>query len=769
MTESENTANTVTASRSQPLALTVTPARLGEQIFRCALPFAPGFLTAGQGLVASYGDRECTADVRVLTWHPAAENQRRSIRRAMVTFSWTFADQEPMTFALRPVAAPQVPQATWPVQVDVDGDAVHVVYGQGTSIRARLIAPARSSDRPGDETIVEDGSCFKWRVTQLDDSRFPRRIEVRVDRLGTVTLVGHVQRLDADDGYAPTLGWQVDITDVPGSAQRSGAVLEELDEARSVPAQGMSHSFEEGIPCRLVIGDGQLSIAHPAATFKRCGGVTVSRQEVDRLVYTYARCTAGDRVPMQEAAWRRAELVISPTGAAPLTSSLQYSHDWCVDGRLWDALYDTGERSEAVDREPFPALLAYHHEATLHSALVGDDWGNVTSFDDQRPNGVVLGMNRLNHGVPLFYEGYRTGDRRLVETAIQWCDDFYDQSVWWGKDSSGGTRYNNVLAIGGDALDGDDHYMWRSNRSVDFCTKGFDAFYLAYEETGDPRMMEALEAQVAYSRVHAHANDRTGKTRNVGIARDFARLYRYTGDEGYRREALRLFHELCEMLSTGDLFAESGRPLEDNLPFIDEDKVGYNHPFAKPYILGYALESLPYVAEIAPDEPRLRQVIRAVADYMAESQDPLGGWRYPHPRSSGMIMNQALEHAWQLTLADRVLGVDEAHLDAIERALRQRIWVWRKTGRIYNYHTGWERATGAVTTGEEMERLYAYPEQRDGARDYVEGQPLVGGSSPEGLVYLGDVLTFYLEHRSAERLLAPPEEGEPLGKVLNRL
>ena len=97
-------------------------------------------------------------------------------------------------------------------------------------------------------------------------------------------------------------------------------------------------------------------------------------------------------------------------------------------------------------------------------------------------------------------------------------------------------------------------------------------------------------------------------------------------------------------------------------PFIDDDQTGYKHPFAKPYIIGYALAGLPALAKHVPDEPKLRDVIRAVADFLAASQDPLGGWRYPHPRSSHLSLAQAMEHAWQLVQADRFLGAQERHL-----------------------------------------------------------------------------------------------------------
>ena len=70
----------------------------------------------------------------------------------------------------------------------------------------------------------------------------------------------------------------------------------------------------------------------------------------------------------------------------------------------------------------------------------------------------------------------------------------------------------------------------------------------------------------------------------------------------------------------------------------------------------------------------------------------VGGWRYPHPRSSYVILSQAMEHAWQLVQADRFLGPQEHHLDAIERVLRQRLHVWQKTGRCLNGLGGWEIA-----------------------------------------------------------------------------
>jgi len=88
---------------------------------------------------------------------------------------------------------------------------------------------------------------------------------------------------------------------------------------------------------------------------------------------------------------------------------------------------------------------------------------------------------------------------------------------------------------------------------------------------------------------------------------------------------VRLFGELRPKISTGDLFDQGGKPLDAVVPFIDNDKVGGGYGYAKPYIIGYALCGLPELMRYAPDEPKLRDVVKAVADFLADSQDPIAG------------------------------------------------------------------------------------------------------------------------------------------------
>ncbi|MEI6916064.1 MAG: hypothetical protein WCL39_13090, partial [Armatimonadota bacterium] len=331
----------------------------------------------------------------------------------------------------------------------------------------------------------------------------------------------------------------------------------------------------------------------------------------------------------------------------------------------------------------------------------------------------------------------------------------------------GGTRYNNAQ-LQNDEHKGDTSFMWRSNDAVSFCTKGYDSFFLAYEETGDPRMAVALRWQVDYAKRSLHAGART--TRNIGDVSDFMRLYNCTGDESCLYEALRLFRELKATLSADNLFTESGLPIEKDPPFIDDDQMGYQHPFAKPYIIGYALEGLPSLARHCPGEPRLRDTVRAAAHFLAQSEDPIGGWRYPHPASLRVLTNQSMEHAAQMARAAAYLESRGqpigSLLDGIEKVLQARVLVWQKTGQVFGGLNSWEEARGLLKEPKAVYDLYKKPADRIPSRDYTEGAIGLGYSGPEGLVYFPKVLSFYLAHRPASALFKPNPQ---LQQVLDRL
>ncbi len=745
------------APRDDPSAITVTPAATGEQLVRAALPLPRGLLREDQAFSISDGKRNFAAAVRPLSWHPATNGEPKSARRALVTFPFSFRTTEPVKFSLGPVAPRKSSPRALPVTAALRGETITLTWKNGPRVETSLLAPARTSTEAPRLEVVEENDAYRWLRWHFSDPHWPRIIELRCDALGGVVLIAHLQRNLPADGRAPGFGW---------SAKTQAPFLTGQSTNATLHLKGVSfrHSFADGAEARFVLGKDGLAFYHPAAPLKRRGHIDIAFSKPGQLDYRYLRCTAEEEVPMQSATWQRAEMVIAPSHLAQLSATLESPHTVVVSPARWQELY--GVEGEPATLPPeLNSLVSYHRNAIVRSMAVGDDWGNVIGYTDGTQHGGTIGMNRLNHCAAIFEEGWRSGDRRLLETGVLWCDNFFDQSIWWGEKERGGTRYNNVTGM--NQTPPDKKYMWRSNTSVNFCTKGYDAFWLAWEQTGDPRMREALDAQVAYAGKHLHVDQ--GECRNIGDARDFIRLYRYTGEQRYLDEALRLFRELRNKLSTGDLFDQGGKPLDPDPPFIDEDQRGLNVGYAKPYIIGYALAGLPELLTCAPDEPKLRDVVRAVAKFLAESQDPVGGWRYPHPHTSAIIMSQALEHAWQITQAARMLGPDEQLLDAIEATLRQRIQGWRRTGKVFSGLDGWEITTGKVKDRKELYDLYQKPGDRDPRRDYTDGRASFSSAPPEGIVYFTEVLQYYLQHRPAARLLAESKSDSPLGQVLSRV
>lgn len=704
----------------------------GPQLIRISLPCAPGALLAGQGVVAQLPEGPVAADVRVITEYPGAPH---CARRAMITvpFNSTTNDLTPVRFVsgepvaceshLRLTKEPARARIEFPdFSVEVGADAL-VYRRESREIQLRPAGLSSASEAARIE-VVEDGQYYVWLRLHTTATEGPRILDVRVDSLGTIAASVQIQRAEKGDGFTPAFGWTV-----------SGATFEAPTDVNQRDMVSTDHFAQVSMPTLAFYGRGERVIDDGGAL-------------------TYWRCTAEEKVPFQEAAWRSAEIVLGKPGHVPRTSLLEpYTFRTIAPG-AYTAVYG-GERTRLDAWPVLEDLLNFTMDAIKKSSAVGDDAWNVTSFNPGNEHGGSFGMNRLNHASAMYFINWTNFGHELRDTATRWCLNMYDLSIWWGdNERHGGTRYNNAVAAGQKEHEGDTSFMWRTNDASTFCTKGFDSFLYAYEETGDPRFKEALEAQVAYAKKHVHVN--TGEARNIGDVKDFMVLYRATGQQEYLDEAMRLFRELREVLSTGDLFSQNCKPLVADPPFIDDDAFGYEYPFAKPYIIGYALAGLPDLLRVAPEEPKLRDVVRAVADFLAETVDPSGGWRYPHPRSSGVIISQGMEHAQQICNAAAVLeergeNIDTL-LDAVETVLQARVMGYMRTGAILAGLNGWERSTGALPEGKTLHDLYKKPGDRDASRDYTEGSVGVGGSPPEGLVYFDTVLRFYLAHRPAERL-----------------
>lgn len=763
---------TVSQMGGSPPEFQVIPAKAGTQLVRVSLPFPAGSFPGELGLAVQCGDQTIIPDIRILTYHPG---RPKFVRRALLTFPFEFTNCQPVLFtlslhpALHNIAKPPVEERDGAFHYSIGdreivlrGPQIEIKRHQQTIWRAVLIAPERVNAASPTLELIECGSYYLWLRLLLYDQQWPRILEVRADSLGTVAAQVHLQNYISSQhiiATAPDLGWEI-----------AGPAISHFEAGSSNPKiedQWREYSFHNGDGAFLQTGDDILSF--PIAPFTRRGSLRI-RQAGGRSAIVYHRSFSEEKVPQQYTAWRSAAFVIAGPGQSMWTALLEPPHSVRIGAGFFDSLYDSGIQLDLSQTPILDDMAAGHRDAIARSARVGDDFGNVTGFTHlgEAPS---HGMNRLNHCPPIFEEYYRSGDARLRATALLWCGNIHDLSIWWGdkpgKQGFGGTRYNNAAAAGQE-VPGSSDYMWRTDYASDFCTKGYDSFFYAYEETGDPRMAVALRSQTAYAEEWVHAD--RGECRNIGDVRDFMRLYRFTGNERYHQQALRLFRELRARLSPGDLFSQGGDPIEPEVPFIADDQTGYRHPFAKPYIIGYGLAGLPELALSNPEEPRLRDTVRAVAEFMADSQDALGAWRYPHPRSPGMILCQSMEHAAQLVnalpLFENTLEEGKPLLDAIERTLQLRILSWRKTGTVLRSLGAWEPAAGILPEGKTFYDLYTKFIDRDYSRDYTEGEIGAGSASPEGLVYFSEVLSAYARHRPLDRLF---HASPTLATVLERL
>ena len=745
---------------------TVTPTVTGKQIVRASLPFAPGTFYSELSVAVQQGEQTFESDIRVLTKHSGLPE---SVRRAMLTFEYDFTSLKPVQFSL--VTIPKVTEhskyalaegifrgSVGDFNLTVSGGGVNIRYGEQHLWSAKIIAP--ECDSTPTIEIIELGNQFIWVRMLIADMQWPRILEVKADSIGNVAVRAHLQqRSDSTEtppvkGYSPDFGWLIRLSGVNSLRTESNP-----------PELPIYFNTKEPTDIHW----GPYRILFPDAHLKQKGFIN-EVGPFSQPGLAYFRSKADDKLPHQEAAWRTASVVISPKDQPGWNAMLEPKQTITVAPEYWAEIYRDVSNTDVTPWDFLTKSQQFHQNAMATAGAVGDDYGNVASM----PKSGAYSMNRLNHCPPIFHEYYRTGNPALRETAVQWCNNYYDLSIWWGEDRDGefgGTRYNNRGAMGNDFTN-DPNFMYRSNRAVHFCTKGYDSFFYAYEETGDPRYATALHWQSEYAKSAIFANK--GESRNIGDVLDFVRLYEFTGQQAYLDNGLRLFRELREKLSPGDIFEQGGKQILPNIQYIDDDAMGTKFPFAKPYIMGYALAGLPRLAEFAPEEDKLINVIRAVADFMAESQDPSGGWRYPHPKSSHTIIGQGMEHSAQIARAAAFLHKHgepiDHYLDAIERTLQSRIGGITRANTFLNGLGGWERATGYLKEGQTIYDLYTHPDDRDTARDYVDGGIGQGSTSIEGGVYFSEVMDFYLKHRPAERLLnANPQLETILQRMEDKL
>lgn len=147
----------------------------------------------------------------------------------------------------------------------------------------------------------------------------------------------------------------------------------------------------------------------------------------------------------------------------------------------------------------------------------------------------------------------------------------------------------------------------------------------AYLETGDPYLIDAAQAVVDSARwVQKNAWPRHTVGRDAKYVRSAVLLYRYLGDEHYRRIA----YEGALMV------AESQRP---NGSFGDQAGGTGIHQLGayitKPWMGLMATEGILDYLELLPGEPRLMACVQRFAEWLLRERldhDGIKGWRYQH-------------------------------------------------------------------------------------------------------------------------------------------
>lgn len=315
------------------ISITVKPLGIGKQLVRASIPFPKGFVSHNYGINIYDGNKHITADLRPLTCYPANDNEKKSIRRGIVTFPCDFPDDSLVKFSIHPTDATQNTPPSLPMNIEMKDDNIIVSYSDGTNFMIKPISPYSVLLGDMKTETIESGRNFLWQRILSSEQEWRYIIEIRANALGEVAIIAHLQCNKIGYNRAPDFGWKVITNSTKGLLHTNKRDI-------AVSKEPQKHSFADGNGCTFLL-ENSYRIYHPTAHFKRRG--MVEFQEKDGgIAYQYWRCKENEKVPMQQSTWRRAEIIIAPKNIASLTAALEYSHEIQVNPKLWDELYHTG-------------------------------------------------------------------------------------------------------------------------------------------------------------------------------------------------------------------------------------------------------------------------------------------------------------------------------------------------------------------------------------------------------------------------------------------
>ncbi len=741
-----------------------------REVVRVSVPLPPGTFKAALPGQLLRNDTEVPVQARVITAQPDG-----SLRRVMLSFPAKLDPTQTASYRYVPAACSaattrsqridhasllQQDDGAYRIKTDaytlrVHADSVRLVRSTEGKVLADLSAfgPALSEPRPARTEVIEAGPWFVWLRWRQDGTDFGREVDIRADKLGRIRATQRIIRHLRKNGWTPDFGFEL-------SAPKAEAVRLPAKPVhfRRLPARSKLVDHPDLIACLRLAGGQRVSLANPLALRQNRGTLEARAKGKDRVFLRFSRLEPvvkeNDRLMLQEGMWRTVELIVRPGAAASLAAAIDDPLLAHVDWRAFDAVYHTGRPLEV--RHPLlERLVERNLQYMMKMSLDGDDWGNMSSYSPATGKVAINSMVRYNHCRYVWEDWFRTGDPRLRRIALDWSENYRNFSVYYGpvKKYYGGSRRGRRYRDRPGSPHGPGTYMVRFNNAVDFCTKGYCGFWLAYEETGDPRFKEAAEVQARWSA--EHVGYKTHEMRNVGMVADYCKLYEYTGDASYLDNALRLWEGFKAKQEPDLLFTQNGRHATGNHLYIYDDAYGYKHPFYKSYIVQYATNALPYLLKVRTKDRRLRDTVFACNDWMAKVQTAGGGWGYPGPTTGGLRF--WTEYCHGLMLAHEVRP-DEAYLDATQRCLRCMVALFEKHHGVPSGIMAWEKVAGVKNVRE----LYRLATDRDRNKDYTHGRA-VFSSSPDSTVYLQVVLRDYLRYREESSLFT---RDEILEKIL---
>jgi hypothetical protein len=739
------------------LRFTVTnpSARDLRTIVRVSLPVPQGLLTGTpQAMTVRGAAGTAIAQTAVLTRHPDG-----SVRRLMLSVPVSLAGGQQAQFECSPGGSVPAPASmlqqgeplrikTEPFIVVVSGNSVQLTDDKGGVLATVDAFGPEPTDTPAKVRVLEAGPHCVWLRCNTDGAEWSGEVDIEVDRYGRISLTHRLQARKAGDQWTPDFGFEVSAR---GATLTKGASPATTVRFQGLPYQALFSEHPELVVPVTLAGGTQLSIANPLAIRQNRGTLDLGGTEGA----VYVRSSRNEPVEdlqknglmIQEGQWRVSRLTLAPVEGDALARSIDGPVQAHADWRLYDAVYHTGAPLEA--KSPLIRRVADKYVQALQAmSISGDDWGNMTGWAPQDSRQQINSMVRYNHCRYVWEDYFRSGDPRLRAVALDWSENYRNLSIYWGPDKNfyGGSRRGRALRDKPGSPPGPGTYMIRYNNAIGWITKGFAAFWLAYEETGDPRFREAAEIQAKWSA--ANTTCLTQEMRSVGSVADYAKLYEYTHEPFYLTQAVRLWEEFKQGQLDNLLFTQHGKPAVGDHLYIGDDDFGYKHPFVKPYMVQYATNSLPYLLELRPDDQRLRDTILALNDWMATHRQPGGGWGYPHYLTAGMGWNN--EYCYGIALACKIEPKD-TYLDAIRENLAPVTQLLEDTTELSSGLNPWEDA--AKINAAQRQAQYQLATDRPAMRDYDEGQVRFG-QSPDNAVYAGALLRDYLQYRSEESLLS---------------